>query len=340
MDTNGTDYPNVSDAAYCSHPVFYFAKPEIIVIAIIGIPQSILTAVCNVFVILTFIRRKELQTPQHFYFINLAFCDLLLGSFSMPTRLTLDLLGCWPAPFAFCRVCKIIDWICSAETATTVMLIARHRYKMVTHGAQFAAEESGRYVIQKIVLTWVVNIGFYGTIQFVDLFTGQRLSPMGQCMTEFFQIQWLGDLAILTENILPSVVVVIIYVLVYMTLRQRRKRIVMALEESHQVKDEKEKSGTNRQSHRRTTKQGTTMMLLCAVFLAVNFPCALISLVMLVYGNTFSLLRWYTVSLYLFYGNSLINPIVYTLKIPTMRMIVVGCFRTNIWGSMRSWLRL
>ncbi|GAV02809.1 hypothetical protein RvY_13329 [Ramazzottius varieornatus] len=296
----------------CASPSFAFTSPQRLAVYILAIPQTILTIIMNILVLLTFVFNKNLRTAQHFNFLNLALCDFIIACVALPSRLTLDLHGCWPAPYAFCRLYKLLDWITTSEAAFTVILIAVTRYRMITRGAVYNQEETSRKVINRIILTWIINILLYGPVQFVDKYTRISITGVGQCSTEFFQISWLGNLLVFTNNILPPVIVVVIYAFVFHALRGRTNQIAANPSNAQSA------ANSTRPKENRAAKQGRALMLLTASFLLTSCPVGIISIVMFA-NDSLTIFQVYLFLLYLLYFNSLMNTLVYTSKVPAMK---------------------
>ncbi|OWA53914.1 hypothetical protein BV898_18334 [Hypsibius exemplaris] len=292
----------------------------------ICIPQTVFTVTLNIFILLTFLRNRELRQPQHFYFLNLAFCDFIIGSTALPSRLTLDLYGCWPAPFLFCRMYKILDWTVTSEAACTVILIAHSRYRMITSGAAFSAEETPSKVAGKIIATWLFNSFLYGPVQFFDVFSGISITGRNDCKTEFFQVNWVGNLFVITNNVLPPVMVLAFYAAIFHALRGRRRLLnssgppiatvsASVSKSTHAVVPRVKDDGG------RLSRQTRTMLLLTGAFLLTSVPCGVCSILMFT-DNSLGIFQTYLFLLYLLYGNSLVNTLVYTSKVPAMRTAV------------------
>ena len=111
----------------------------------------------------------------------------------------------------------------TSEAASTMILIAHSRYRMIARGAVFSSEETSRKVARRIALTWLANALLYGPIQFIDKFTGVSITGFHECKTEFFQIAWVGNLYVVLNNVLPPLAVLALYGAIFMALRNRRQ---------------------------------------------------------------------------------------------------------------------
>ncbi|XP_055328890.1 trace amine-associated receptor 7e-like [Paramacrobiotus metropolitanus] len=300
-------------------PVYAFNVLLRTLISIICIPQNILTICMNLIVLYLFIAKRELRLPQHYYLINLSLCDALVGLIALPSRLTLDLSGCWPAPFVFCRIYKIIDWTITSEASTTIMLVAYNRYKMISKGAAFANEETHRKVICNIIYSWVFNLLLYGPVQLMDVFTGIRISGGNQCKNEFFQIIWLGNFLVVTSNILPPIIVFILYGWIFLALQKRKRKLAAGKASLKSTDTNSLQNGDAKPPS--SNKQATTMMILTTTFLITSCPCGICSAVMFVCSDEYftTVYQIYLTTLYLLYGNSLVNCVVYATKVPSIR---------------------
>ncbi|GAU87275.1 hypothetical protein RvY_00154 [Ramazzottius varieornatus] len=267
-DTFGSVVNNGTSTKDACEPIsFSLSSSQRWAVFTLGIPQTVLTITLNILILLTFVVNSSLRKAQHYNFLNLALCDLVIACVALPSRLTLDLYGCWPVPQAFCRLYKLLDWIATSEAASTVILIAVTRYRMITRGAVYQTEETSRKVLGRIFLTWAVNIFLYGPVQFVDIYTGVRITGTGQCNTEFFQFPWLGNLLVVTNNIIPPVVVIIIYLMMFLALRQDIRMVANTAPSVAVTKGS------------RAAKRGKELMLLTAGFLLTSCPVGIISVV-------------------------------------------------------------
>ncbi|GAV06669.1 hypothetical protein RvY_16620 [Ramazzottius varieornatus] len=303
-------YANASTSA-CDHPTFLLSNVQRLIVHIFGIPQCVCTITLNLLLFLTFLINRDLRTAQHFYFFNLAFCDLIIGCFVLPSRLALDLSGCWPSSHSICRIYKLLDWITTSEAAYTVILIAYSRYRIISRGAVFTSEETARRVLLKIALTWIFNILLYGPVQFVDVYTGFSITSPGQCNTEFFQISWLGNL-IVVIGLLPPLIVAIIYSIILVILRKRS--LIKPAQSSSTPENALRKSQIDK-----TAKQTRTMLLLTLSFLVTSCPLGIITIVTFAVEST-AIARTTLFLFYLLYLNSLINTVIYTSKVPSVQV--------------------
>lgn len=324
-DSNDSSSANSSILDACEQPFFALTPDERTLLYIVGAPQTFFTILFNVFVLSVFASNKDLQHSEHFYYLNLAVCDLIVGMVSLPSRLTLDIYGCWPTSYVFCRLYKILDWIGTGEAGTTMVLISWSRYRMITMGAQYQNANTARKLLVQILISWIINIFIYAPALFMDKFTGISITGKNNCKTEFFQNAFLANFLITVNNTVPPVAVVAVYTAVFWRLRWRKelKRSAVAPTISLRVLTSIH-TGTASfapaalRLRRKTHNQGKALFILASAFLLTSCPCGLVSIMMFAI-NSDRLFAGYLWTLYLLYFNSFLNTIIYTYKVPAMR---------------------
>lgn len=281
-----------------------------------------MTIITNFLAILVFASSKALHQPGHFYFFNLVVCDAFVGLISLPSRLTLDLHGCWPTSYVFCRLYKVVDWVATGEAGTTMILISWSRYRMMTLGAQYQSEDTARKVALRLIISWVINIFLYTPALFMDEFTGVSITGKNACQTEFFQHGPVMRLLITVNNIVPPVALLLIYIEVFIQLRKRQQlnRRTVAPSAAPGIKNIAipGSAAVGEKAHHKSRSQEKALFILAFSFLLTSCPCGVLSITMFATYDD-SIFAAYLWTLYLLYLSSFINTVIYTYKVPAMR---------------------
>ena len=299
----------------CDHPTYELSPRLYLVAEVLFIPQTIATALLNLALLFTFAVSPQLQQPQHYYFLNLAICDTVIGTVVLPSILTYQLAGCWPIPQLFCRFYKICAWVITGEAATTMMLIGYNRYEMISHGAQYA--HNSRKTRIKLAISWIINLLIYVPPAFMDLWTGVQLSGNGRCRVEFFQAFHLWFVYLILNTVIPPAVVFLIYVGVYLAMKNRSTTTSARCD--IELTDGQANASGKRENAMRT--QTRAMLLVTAAFLITTCPVGIFGLISLSNIN-----ELYTFALFFQYLNSLLNTIIYTSKVPAVRNSLLKMF--------------
>ncbi|XP_055353686.1 muscarinic acetylcholine receptor M2-like [Paramacrobiotus metropolitanus] len=127
------------------------------------IPLSIILigAICtaiggNAFIIYAFIRFPRLRTQFNTYIFNLSIADLFVGIIVMPSFFLYNCYGYWPFGEPMCSVWVFTDWFMTFESVLTLAVISAERLWSVTWPISYKTWHRTNQVRCTIVLTWLV----------------------------------------------------------------------------------------------------------------------------------------------------------------------------------------
>lgn len=257
-----------------------------------------------------------------------------------------------------CRIFKVFDWTMPQQSASLMLLIAYDRLRLVSLGVDYNTKETRKIVLRRIIIAWVFTIVFFVPIQFVDLMFPEEPVPLvqnslpdpryilplplsydGFCQTELFFSKPVSTIWLIVGNFVTPLCTVFIYGLVFFRIRQRKNllftKVTSLMEQQDYVCNifQQTKQLTEYAHFVRATRR---MMILTTVFLVTWLPCGITPFVLdALYGSSWvcrsdscdeKLNGIHTITVYLMYTNSVINPMMYALNFPKIRTALKETF--------------
>ncbi|OQV25596.1 hypothetical protein BV898_00532 [Hypsibius exemplaris] len=138
-----------SNSSFTIKKSFNTFLPYVFVILCIGV------VVLNSFVLVAFVKNRNLRTPFNIYIINLVLADLLQALFDLPFTLLGEFTPIWPLGRAGCNFALYAKWVFSAAVRNTHSLISLNRMWAVFMPISYRERHTRAIATALCLGTWV-----------------------------------------------------------------------------------------------------------------------------------------------------------------------------------------
>ncbi|XP_030614948.1 trace amine-associated receptor 13c-like [Archocentrus centrarchus] len=291
----------------CRKPTFHWSKAVLLNIVLSFI--SLITAALNLLVIISASHFRQLHTPSNILLLSLAVSDFLVGLLLMPLEIIRN-TACWVLGDLMCSVylCLTNNIVCAS--IGNIVLLSVDRYVAICDPLHYPTRITVVRVKLSVCLCW-----FYSTVYSV-LYTkdiliepGRYNSCYGECV---FVINYVAGLfELILFFIVPVSVIIVLYMRVFVVAVSQARAM-----RSHVTAVTLQRSLN--QTNRSELKAARTLGVLVVVFLASFCPYYCYSLVNENVANDPSV----SFVVMIFYFNSCLNPLIYSLFCPWFRNAV------------------
>ena len=272
------------------------SKAEGIVLCSTFILSSVLIIAGNLLTLVLFTVTKPLRRKSLFLVINMAFADLLLGTFSVPFYIYFagDAYQLWTAKYGFyLMVFKCIDAIFSFGSFLSAAFISCERLYAVYCPFKHRLLSTKTYRIAIFIL-WTCAALLYAILHLLSEFTSVRST---------------GYVLVLVHLGL-TVIICVCNIAIWRNFK-------------HQSIDSQHRNGASR--NRRLTK---TLLLVSILALLCWLPLIILNVLIFITKTSIPL-KFYHMANILNYSNSFVNPIVYVFRIPEFQQALRLCCTTR-----------
>ncbi|NXU13475.1 DRD3 protein, partial [Pardalotus punctatus] len=230
--TRASSHPNTTDPIPCgansttepelphSHAYYALCYCILIVAIIFG----------NVLVCLAVLRERTLQTTTNYLVVSLAVADLLVATLVMPWMVYLEVTGgVWTFSRICCDIFVTMDVMMCTASILNLCAISIDRYTAVVKPVQYqysTGQSSCRRVSLMIVIVWMLAFAVSCPLLFGFNTTGDP--SVCSISNPSFIIY-----SSLVSFYLPFMVTLLLYVRIYLVLRQRQKKRTLTRQGSH-----------------------------------------------------------------------------------------------------------
>ncbi|NWV63715.1 DRD3 protein, partial [Malurus elegans] len=230
--TRASSHPNATDPIPCgansttepqlphSHAYYALCYCILILAIIFG----------NVLVCLAVLRERTLQTTTNYLVVSLAVADLLVATLVMPWMVYLEVTGgVWTFSRICCDIFVTMDVMMCTASILNLCAISIDRYTAVVKPVQYqysTGQSSCRRVSLMIVIVWMLAFAVSCPLLFGFNTTGDP--SVCSISNPSFIIY-----SSLVSFYLPFVVTLLLYVRIYLVLRQRQKKRSLTRQGSH-----------------------------------------------------------------------------------------------------------
>ncbi|NXQ14287.1 DRD3 protein, partial [Peucedramus taeniatus] len=229
--TRASSHPNATDPIPCgansttepelpqSHAYYALCYCILILVIIFG----------NVLVCLAVLRERTLQTTTNYLVVSLAVADLLVATLVMPWMVYLEVTGgVWRFSRICCDIFVTMDVMMCTASILNLCAISIDRYTAVVKPVQYqysTGQSSCRRVSLMIVIVWMLAFAVSCPLLFGFNTTGD--SSVCSISNPSFVIY-----SSLVSFYLPFMVTLLLYVRIYLVLRQRQKKRTLTRQSS------------------------------------------------------------------------------------------------------------
>ncbi|NXS53144.1 DRD3 protein, partial [Brachypteracias leptosomus] len=230
--TRASSHPNTTDPIPCgaanmtepdlphSHAYYALCYCILILVIIFG----------NVLVCLAVLRERTLQTTTNYLVVSLAVADLLVATLVMPWVVYLEVTGgVWTFSRICCDVFVTMDVMMCTASILNLCAISIDRYTAVVKPVQYqysTGKSSCRRVSLMIVIVWMLAF----TVSCPLLFGFNTTADPSVCSISNPSFIIYSSLV---SFYLPFMVILLLYVRIYLVLRQRQKKRTLTQQGSH-----------------------------------------------------------------------------------------------------------
>ncbi|KFQ26886.1 D(3) dopamine receptor, partial [Mesitornis unicolor] len=184
----------------------------------------------NVLVCLAVLRERTLQTTTNYLVVSLAVADLLVATLVMPWVVYLEVTGgVWTFSRICCDIFVTMDVMMCTASILNLCAISIDRYTAVVKPVQYqysTGQSSCRRVSLMIVIVWMLAFSVSCPLLFGFNTTGDP--SVCSISNPIFIIY-----SSLVSFYLPFMVTLLLYVRIYLVLRQRQKKRTLTRQGSH-----------------------------------------------------------------------------------------------------------
>ncbi|XP_059211889.1 trace amine-associated receptor 13c-like [Centropristis striata] len=298
------ELPNIS----CWKPPSNWAETLFINIVLYSI--SALTAVLNLFIIISVSHFRQLHTPTNILLLSLAVSDSLVGLLLMPAG-ALTGTHCWLFGYFGCSLFRFVSDIILSASVVNMVLISVDRYVAICDPLHYTTRITVKRVQFCVCFLWCCSVA-YNSYFFLLHFNQQIyfLPCYGDCVILRDTIGAVLDLVL--NFFVPVTVIIVLYTRVFVVAvsqaRAMRSNIIAVTKQISVTKKAKKSE----------LKAARTLGVLVVVFLICFTPSYFLTLV----GNNSVSHSNGNFILYLYYFNSCLNPVIYALFYPWFRKTV------------------
>ncbi|XP_072253826.1 trace amine-associated receptor 13c-like [Leuresthes tenuis] len=300
-------FPHFSNSS-CKKPASSLSEFLLLQVVLFSIP--VLTVTLNLLVIISISHYRQLHTPTNILLLSLAVSDFLVGLVTMPGEIIRTTI-CWFLGDLMCFSYKYLSYIITSASIGDMVLISIDRYVAICDPLHYPTRVTERRVKLCVCLCWLCS-ALYSLLFMKDDLTllGRHNSCYGECVVFIDDIS--GSVDLVLTFILPVTVITVLYMRVFVVAvsqaRAMRSHVTaVKLQLSVTIKTKKSE-----------LKAARTLGVLMIVFLICFIPYYCVSLVEVDLLNSSSA----SFVFYLFYLNSCLNPVIYTLFYPWFRKAV------------------
>ncbi|KAM4557864.1 trace amine-associated receptor 13c-like [Odontesthes bonariensis] len=277
-----------------------------IIISITLSSISVLTVTLNLLVIISISHFKKLHTPTNLLLLSLAVADCMVGLLISFQIMLID--GCWYLGDLMCALYMVLDYVITSASIGTMVLISVDRYVAIFYPLHYPSNVTTERAKMCISLCWMCSTLFHSLLLMSNLEQpGRYNSCSGECVVFLDYIAGLFD--VWFSFIGPVTVIITLYlrvfvVVVYQARAMRSHIAAVTFQGSVSVK-------------RSEMKAARTLAVVVVVFLICTCPYFCVLLAAQDAGVSAA-----SVTFLLFYFNSTLNPLIYTLFYPWFRKSV------------------
>uniref|UniRef100_A0A8C6U6Y4 G-protein coupled receptors family 1 profile domain-containing protein n=1 Tax=Neogobius melanostomus TaxID=47308 RepID=A0A8C6U6Y4_9GOBI len=265
---------------------------------------STLIAALNLLVIISISHFRQLHSSTNLILLSLAVSDFLVGIMALPVFATLWKF-CWYFDQLLCGLIYIVPTTAMIASVGTVVLISADRYIAICDPLHYQMKMTDKVINISICVCWI-----YGLLYAVSLYIDNVINEekyrfcLGECL-----VQGSRDVMFVFAFAIPVSTIVILYMKVFAKAASQARAI-----------RSKVTTVTSKTSRKSEIKAARNLGIVVLVYLMCYSPfyLALYSEAnFLIFGVSI-----YRISIYLYFLNSCMNPLIYAMVYPWFRKAI------------------
>uniref|UniRef100_A0A8C5I845 G-protein coupled receptors family 1 profile domain-containing protein n=1 Tax=Gouania willdenowi TaxID=441366 RepID=A0A8C5I845_GOUWI len=270
--------------------------------------MSLLTMVMNLMIIISISHFKKLHSPTNSLLLSLAVSDFLVGFLLVFQIILID--GCWFLGDIMCGIYFVLDYIFTAASIGTMVLISVDRYVAVCYPLHYPIKVTQYRVQVCVFLCWTISVFFHCMLLMDNIQQpGLYNTCVGECVVI---IDFFGGIAdVVCSFIAPVTVIVVLYVRIFVVAvsqaRAMRSQVKGAIGQGFVQRVAAKKS---------EMKAAKALGVVVLVFLMCVCPYFCVTLES---GDAVISASAAAFVMCLFYVNSFLNPLIYAFFYPWFR---------------------
>ncbi|KAL2082687.1 hypothetical protein ACEWY4_022505 [Coilia grayii] len=279
----------------------------------------------NLFVIISVCHFKQLHTPTNILILSLALSDFLVGIFLMPVHSRFWIEPCSLFEPSLCTFSNMIGFHLTFVSVYNISFIAVDRYFALSNPFLYSKKVSLCLACIITINVWIVSLFYNSALLYFNGNFNHKCPS--RCLPYMNDLWSTADL--IAVFILPCVIIITLYMKVFFIARRHAVAIRATLKDRKKIGNQ-----NNGDTMRLETKAAKALGTVVSVFLICLIPYYICTLLFDVLGQSYH--RVVNITLFLFFVNSSINPIIYALFYPWFQKSVKLIFMCRICRTSSS----
>ncbi|XP_070560755.1 D(2) dopamine receptor-like [Ptychodera flava] len=182
---------------------------------------AFITVFGNILVCMAVVKERNLRNITNYFIASLAVADLLVGLLVMPGAIYVEVnLGAWYLGKRLCDFWVTLDVMLCTASIFNLCAISLDRLYAVTRPLEYARQRSNQRIVFTIATVWVISFAICCPVLFGINDVPERTPDLCILFNGAYMI-WSSVFSF----VVPAITMVIVYILVYLAIRNRMKRI-------------------------------------------------------------------------------------------------------------------
>ena len=287
---------------------------------------------------------KRLHSPSCYYMVSLALADMLLSMFPVPAWTFFNTVGYWPKSHLVCDLWNSVDHSLCLVSIYTIVFLIYERYRSIREPLRYMTNLTPKRMKTCLIAVWI--FGF--VVGTTYIFTGRYFSDedyintLSGCISYHIKRPTIAIVYTVVVLVLPLVIISASQILIYFMLR--KSRLSMEATRTHgagnmrkcellkgnpqtnncpveagmKTKSESVKSKLSTAEVGKDKKALLTIALLIGAFSVCWLPLASVIVTERIHPGWIKP-KWFVVTYWLCYMNTVLNPICYAAGNPNFR---------------------
>ncbi|XP_066144310.1 octopamine receptor beta-2R-like [Euwallacea fornicatus] len=280
----------------------------------------VLGAAGNLMICITITLDKKLQTITNYFLFSLSMADLLISVFVLPARYFTQTIKLDSSTFYLCPIYAGADDYLKGVSTFHICSISLERYSAIKNPLSRSKPTRGR-LIGRVLLVWLSSFIIFLPLYVTVVLFGPYPESPDYCSAEFALLKYFKVVVATEVLIIYFMVAVVGYttigtvsVLSRLAWEQKKSKVGSRMGMVRNVPAGNSNKNSSRPQVQESEKKALKVVwILSFVFIIDLLPYGFVNTLFLIFPSLQLPTVMYTVSTYLTYCNSVINPIVYTI---------------------------